>query len=149
MARIAPPEARSSHARPRGEARTDRRDVGFPEAISDAAATGRACSGARDRRVHQVGFSARPHLARSGPSADHRADPFDASSAASALLGGVSSRLIRKVETTDEMINEIEATLLGDGSVRLNDTIVIISGSPMWVTGTTNLLKLHRVGERR
>jgi pyruvate kinase len=53
------------------------------------------------------------------------------------------------VETTDEMIEEIEATLLGDGFVRVNDTIVIISGSPMWVTGTTNLLKLHRVGERR
>ena len=66
-----------------------------------------------------------------------------------ALSWGVSSRLIHKVETTDEMIEEIEATLLGDGFVRVNDTIVIISGSPMWVTGTTNLLKLHRVGERR
>jgi pyruvate kinase len=65
------------------------------------------------------------------------------------LSWGVSSRLVRKVETTDEMIEEIEATLLGDGFVRMNDTIVIISGSPMWVTGTTNLLKLHRVGERR
>ena len=66
-----------------------------------------------------------------------------------ALSWGVSSRLIRKVETTDEMIEEVEATLLGDGSVRVNDIIVIISGSPMWVTGTTNLLKLHRIGERR
>jgi pyruvate kinase len=47
------------------------------------------------------------------------------------------------------MIEEVEATLLGDGSVRTNDVIVIISGSPMWVTGTTNLLKLHRIGERR
>jgi pyruvate kinase len=47
------------------------------------------------------------------------------------------------------MIEEVEATLLGDGSVRANDVIVIISGSPMWVTGTTNLLKLHRIGERR
>ena len=27
--------------------------------------------------------------------------------------------------------------------------IVIISGAPMWVRGTTNLLTLHRVGERR
>ena len=61
-----------------------------------------------------------------------------------ALSWGVSSRLIRKVETTDEMIEEVEATLLGDGSVRINDVIVIISGSPMWVAGTTNLLKLHR-----
>jgi hypothetical protein len=31
----------------------------------------------------------------------------------------------------------------------VNDLIVIISGSPMWVSGTTNLLKLHRIGERR
>jgi pyruvate kinase len=61
----------------------------------------------------------------------------------------VTSRLIRKVETTDEMVEEIERALLGDGSVRINDVIVIISGAPMWVTGTTNLMKLHRVGERR
>ena len=66
-----------------------------------------------------------------------------------ALSWGVSSRLISKVETTDEMIEEVEATLLGDATVRVNDLLVIISGSPMWVTGTTNLLKLHRVGERR
>jgi pyruvate kinase len=61
----------------------------------------------------------------------------------------VSSRLIRKVETTDEMVEEIENALLGDHSVNVNDVIVIISGAPMWVTGTTNLMKLHRVGERR
>jgi pyruvate kinase len=53
------------------------------------------------------------------------------------------------VETTDEMVEEIESALLGDGSVGVNDVIVIISGAPMWVTGTTNLMKLHRVGERR
>jgi pyruvate kinase len=65
------------------------------------------------------------------------------------LYWGVSSRLIRKVETTDEMVQEVEATLLGDGTVRNGDVIVIISGGPMWVTGTTNLLKLHRVGDRQ
>jgi pyruvate kinase len=47
------------------------------------------------------------------------------------------------------MVEEVEASLLNNGSVRLGDVIVIISGSPMWVRGTTNLLKLHRVGERR
>ena len=65
------------------------------------------------------------------------------------LFWGVSSRLVRKVETTDEMIEEVEATLLSDGTARNNDVLVIISGAPMWVTGTTNLLKLHRVGDRR
>src|SRR5207253_761413 len=43
----------------------------------------------------------------------------------------------------------VEETLLGDGAVGPGDVLVIISGSPMWVSGTTNLLKLHRVGERR
>jgi len=65
------------------------------------------------------------------------------------LYWGVTSRLIRKVETTDEMLDEIETTLLADSTVRNNDVLVIISGSPMWVTGTTNLLKFHRIGERR
>src|SRR5207244_2755454 len=65
------------------------------------------------------------------------------------LSWGGSSRLCRKVETTDEMIDEAEATVLGDGTVCAGDTVVIISGAPMWVTGTTNLLKLHRIGERR
>jgi pyruvate kinase len=56
---------------------------------------------------------------------------------------------VRKVETTEEMIDEVEATLLADGTVRNDDVLIIISGAPMWVTGTTNLMKLHRVGERR
>jgi len=61
----------------------------------------------------------------------------------------VRARLVRKVDTTDEMLQEVESTLLEDGTVRNGDVLVIISGGPMWVTGTTNLLKLHRVGERR
>ena len=79
--------------------------------------------------------------------AEFPADPFAASRRFTETI--VSSRVIRKVETTDEMIEEVEATLLGDGTVRNNDVLVIISGAPMWVTGTTNLLKFHRVGERR
>jgi pyruvate kinase len=65
------------------------------------------------------------------------------------LCWGVGSRLIRKVETTEEMLDEVDATLTRDATVKANDVLVIISGAPMWVAGTTNLLKLHRVGERR
>jgi len=125
-------------------------DVGFPEAVSDAAAM---AANALDARAivafTQSGFSARlishqrpevPIIAFT-PSVEVRRRL--------ALSWGVSSRLIRKVETTDEMVEEIERALLGDGSARVNDVLVIISGAPMWVTGTTNLLKLHRVGDRR
>ena len=125
-------------------------DVGFPEAVSHAAATAANALGARAIVAFtQSGFSARlishqrpevPIIAFT-PSADVRRRL--------ALSWGVSSRLIRKVETTDEMVEEIEKALLGDGSVEINDVIVIISGAPMWVTGSTNLLKLHRIGERR
>ena len=124
--------------------------VGFPEAISDAAATAARVLKARAIVAFtQSGFSARL-ISQERPDVPIIAlTPFAEVQRRLGLSWGVSSRLVRKVETTDEMIEEIEATLLGDGFVRINDTIVIISGSPMWVTGTTNLLKLHRVGERR
>ncbi|HEU5321314.1 MAG TPA: pyruvate kinase, partial [Methylomirabilota bacterium] len=130
--------------------RRRREGVGFPEAISDAAATAARILRARAIVAFtQSGFSARL-ISQERPDVPIIAlTPFVAVQRRLALSWGVSSRLIRKVETTDEMVEEVEATLLGDGSVRVNDVLVIISGSPMWVTGTTNLLKLHRVGERR
>ncbi|MGH7312640.1 MAG: pyruvate kinase [Candidatus Rokuibacteriota bacterium] len=148
MARIA---ERAELAALRVEARRSHREgVGFPEAISDAAATAAHVLGARAIVAFtQSGFSARL-ISQERPRVPIIAlTPFAEVQRRLALSWGVSSRLIRKVETTDEMIEEVEAALLGDGSVRVNDIIVIISGSPMWVTGTTNLLKLHRIGERR
>jgi pyruvate kinase len=148
MARIA---ERAELAALRVETPRSRREgVGFPEAISDAAATAAHVLGARAIVAFtQSGFSARL-ISQERPRVPIIAlTPFAEVQRRLALSWGVSSRVIRKVETTDEMIEEVEATLLGDGSVRANDVIVIISGSPMWVSGTTNLLKLHRIGERR
>jgi pyruvate kinase len=130
--------------------REGRGPVGFPEAISDAAASAaRALEARAIVAFTQSGFSARL-ISQERPATPIIAfTPFAAVQRRLALTWGVTSRLIRKVETTDDMVEEIEATLLGDGTVRPGDVLVIISGSPMWVTGTTNLLKLHRVGERR
>jgi pyruvate kinase len=124
--------------------------VGFPDAISDAAS---GAAHALDARAivafTQSGFSAR-RISQARPDAPIIAlTPFVEVQRRLALSWGVSSRLIRKVETTDEMLDEIEAALLGDGTVSPGDVLVIISGSPMWVAGTTNLLKLHRVGAGR
>ena len=148
MARIAE-RVEQSIPRPMFERR--RQEVhGFPQAISDA-----ACHAARDLNAKaivaftQSGSTARL-ISQERPEAPIIAlTPSAEVQRRLALCWGVSARLIRKVETTDEMLEEVEATLLGDGSVRPNDVLVIISGAPMWVTGTTNLLKLHRVGERR
>jgi pyruvate kinase len=148
MARIA---ARAEQAAlPLERPRRSPDSAGFPEALSEAAANAARVLGARAIVAFtQSGFSARL-ISQERPEVPIIAlTPFVEVQRRLALSWGVSSRLIRKVETTDEMVEAIEATLLGDGSARVNDILVIISGSPMWVTGTTNLLKLHHVGERR
>ena len=124
--------------------------AGFPEAISDAARHAARDLGAKVIVAFtQSGFSARL-MSQERPEVPIIAlTPRVEVQRRLGLSWGVSSRLCRKVETTDEMIDEAEATLLGDGTVCAGDTVVIISGAPMWVTGTTNLLKLHRIGERR
>ena len=124
--------------------------VGFPEAISDAAATAAHVLKAQAIVAFtQSGFSARL-ISQERPDVPIIAlTPVASVRHRLGLCWGVTTRLIGRVQTTDEMIEEAEATLLGDGSVRAGDVLVIISGAPMWVTGTTNLLKLHRVGERR
>jgi pyruvate kinase len=148
MARIA---ERAEQAMPGASAGRSRPEAyGFPEAAAEA-----ACQSARLLHAKaivaftQSGFSARL-ISQDRPDVPIIAlTPFSEVQRRLGLYWGVSSRLVRKVETTDEMIEEVEANLLGDGTVRNNDVLVIISGSPMWVTGTTNLVKLHRVGERR
>jgi pyruvate kinase len=151
MARIAERAERALSRNPADQRRGDRPEpYGFPEATSQA-----ACHAARVLHAKalvaftQSGFTARL-ISEERPDVPILAlTPFPEVQRRLGLYWGVGSRLIRKVETTDEMLDEIESTLLADGTVRNNDVLVIISGSPMWVTGTTNLLKFHRVGERR
>ncbi len=134
---------RTSLPAPRPEA------YGFSEAVAEAAC--RAAEVLRAKAIvafTQSGFSARlisserPHVPVVALT------PFTEIQRRLGLYWGVRARLVRKVDTTDEMLQEVESTLLEDGTVRNGDVLVIISGGPMWVTGTTNLLKLHRVGER-
>jgi len=128
--------------------RSDRR-AGFPEAIADAAASAAHTLDARAIVAFtESGFSARLISGERPDVPIIALTPSPEVRRRLALSWGVSSRLIRKVETTDAMLEEVEATLLGDGTVRPGDGLVIISGSPMWVSGTTNLMQLHHVGER-
>ncbi len=49
--------------------------------------------------------------------------------------------------TTDEMFEIAVQGALESGLVRLGDTIVIMAGVPVGRSGTTNLIKIHNVGE--
>jgi pyruvate kinase len=148
MARIA---ARAEQEIPRRAPEWRRHEIfTMPQAIADA-----ACHAARDLDARaivaftQSGFTARLISQERPESPIIALTPSPEVQRRLALCWGVSGRLIRPVDTTDEMVEEVEAQLLADGTVKRHDMLVIISGSPMWVSGTTNLLKLHRVGDRR
>jgi pyruvate kinase len=50
---------------------------------------------------------------------------------------------------TDEMITLMDRTLVENGLLRPRDTVILVAGQPMWRSGTTNLMLLHRIGEIR
>jgi pyruvate kinase len=63
------------------------------------------------------------------------------------LYWGVNPVKVRPVEDTDEMVGAVEQRLLELGLVQKGETIVITAGTPLLVKGTTNMIRLHRVGD--
>lgn len=63
------------------------------------------------------------------------------------LTWGVFPILGRKSENTDQMIYESITTSLNQGLIKNGDLVVITAGVPVGVPGTTNLLKVHVVGD--
>ncbi|MBW5447424.1 pyruvate kinase [Cohnella sp. CFH 77786] len=63
------------------------------------------------------------------------------------LVWGVIPVSGKPAETTDEMFDIAVNGALESGIVKLGDTIVITAGVPVGRSGTTNLIKIHNVGE--
>lgn len=63
-----------------------------------------------------------------------------------ALVWGVEPLLVRRISSTDEMIDTAIEAGLAAGLIRAGDLVVITAGVPVGVHGTTNLLKVHTVG---
>ena len=64
-----------------------------------------------------------------------------------ALTWGVETFLVPFVWHTDQMVMQVEDALLREGRCEKGDLVVIVAGSPPGVSGTTNALRLHRVGD--
>ncbi|MBA3745352.1 pyruvate kinase [Sporichthya sp.] len=64
-----------------------------------------------------------------------------------ALSWGVETFLVPEVRHTDEMVKQVDATLLELGRVQVGDRIVIIAGSPPGIPGSTNAMRVHRMGD--
>ncbi|RKP54956.1 pyruvate kinase [Cohnella endophytica] len=63
------------------------------------------------------------------------------------LVWGVNPVKGVSATTTDEMFEIAVKGAIDSGLVRLGDTIIITAGVPVGRSGTTNLIKIHNVGE--
>ncbi len=63
-----------------------------------------------------------------------------------ALYRGVSSLRVAIQGDTEAQIASVEKAVLGSGLLKSGDVVVITMGSPVSAPGTTNLLKIHRLG---
>jgi pyruvate kinase len=63
------------------------------------------------------------------------------------LCWGVRPQLIARSATTDQMLAHTDSELLKSGDVSPGDMVVVTMGAPVALHGSTNLMKLHRIGE--
>ncbi len=75
------------------------------------------------------------------------ATPFERIGRLVSLYWGVTPILLKTKRTTDDMIGSVERELLRRNLAKRGDLIVITAGVPVGVAGSTNMMKIHRVGE--
>jgi pyruvate kinase len=64
-----------------------------------------------------------------------------------ALSWGIETYLVDRVTHTDEMFGQVDDVVLGEGLAEVGDKVVVIAGSPPGIQGSTNDLRVHKVGD--
>jgi pyruvate kinase len=64
-----------------------------------------------------------------------------------ALSWGVETFLTPFVKHTDEMVRQVDRLLLEVGRAQRGDLVVIVAGSPPGGIGSTNAMRVHRIGD--
>jgi pyruvate kinase len=73
--------------------------------------------------------------------------PEQATRSQLALTWGAEAFLVPFVHHTDDMVRQVDKALLELGRCERGDLIVIIAGSPTGRTGSTNAMRVHRIGD--
>jgi len=63
------------------------------------------------------------------------------------LVWGATTFLVPKVKHTDQMVKQVDEIVLETGKCKLGDEVVVVAGSPPGIPGSTNSLRVHRVGD--
>ncbi|MBN9173712.1 MAG: pyruvate kinase [Microbacterium sp.] len=64
-----------------------------------------------------------------------------------ALTWGVQSTLVEHVQHTDRMFIQVDDYMLANDLAKVGDKVVVISGSPPGIVGSTNDIRVHKVGD--
>ncbi|WP_084103930.1 pyruvate kinase [Demequina sp. NBRC 110056] len=66
-----------------------------------------------------------------------------------ALSWGVRAALVERVDSTDDMVNLVDSYLKDNEMAVDGEYVVVVSGTPVGVPGTTNSIFVHKVGQVR
>jgi pyruvate kinase len=64
-----------------------------------------------------------------------------------AMSWGVETFLVDFVTSTDAMVRQVDHAMLSIERFERGDLVVIVAGSPPGTAGSTNLIRVHRLGE--
>jgi pyruvate kinase len=64
-----------------------------------------------------------------------------------AVTWGIRSTLVEHVQHTDRMFIQVDDYLLSNDLAKVGDKVVVISGSPPGIIGSTNDIRVHKVGD--
>lgn len=64
-----------------------------------------------------------------------------------ALSWGIEAVEVEKVDSADAMVNMVDAYLKQTGEAEDGDYVVVVSGTPVGIAGTTNSIFVHKVGQ--
>ncbi|WP_084072968.1 pyruvate kinase [Demequina sp. NBRC 110052] len=66
-----------------------------------------------------------------------------------ALSWGITAELVEKVDSTDAMVKVVDSHLKDNNLAADGEYVVVVSGTPVGIPGTTNSIFVHKVGQVR
>jgi len=64
-----------------------------------------------------------------------------------ALIWGAEAHLVWTVQTTDEMVRQVDSALVSRSVCRPNDLVIVVAGTPPSTPGSTNTIRVHHIGD--
>ncbi len=66
-----------------------------------------------------------------------------------ALVWGIETFIVPMARHTDQMALEVDNSMISSGRCQEGDRVIIVAGSPPGIPGSTNALRVHRIGDAR